>query len=908
MFKRAWPPVVIGLLTLLFFHRLAFTDLILGRGDTFNYFYPYWDARNAALAQGKLPLWTPDLFMGVPLLANPQLGTLYPPNWLTIPLAAPDAVRASTLLHVAWAMLGAYALGRGALSLERLPALAAALIYGLSGYTGAHVEQINQLQGLAWMPWLFWLYHRALDVPLPNSLWLSMALALQIFTGHTQTVFISGVGLGVYGLLHVTSRTKLRQMAQGWPRALVILAASAGIAALLTLPQLIPSAELTGLSNRGGGLLPNQATAFSFNPLIMGRALLPSYDSLLFGEYIAYVGVIGLGLGLVGVVATNDAPVQRGLSPRVIWLAVALVGLTFALGYYNPLYWLLASLPGFNLFRVPARWLALFALGAAMLAGLGLQWRIQHPAAVSRRMWAAALLVPGLLMASSLLSIYVPVEDINGPALPTLVTLGGWGLAAAVFLIFLWRRQTARIIVIALAVELFLASLILPFNDPVPPDVYSGQRFPVSQMRVYSEATRPPPRLLSISQLLFDPGDKAALEARYQRGGLDAFAIRYALVSTKRQEMLFPNLPLTWDVPSVDGFDGGLLPTLYYTQFTALLLPEDTPRTVDGRLGEMLAQPECRGACLPGSRWLDLTNTGYVITDKVYDLVREGIFYDTQFMTAGRATWQGPVAFTAAAIDVLSGSAARPDLLEIQDTEGNAVETRVANILDLGPLDTLYLTRFILPEPARARAVVVDGAAIYALSLVDTRTGDFLQLAPQGWSRIFSGDVKIYERTPLPRAFIVYDADTQPDTWEGTEAALNLMRQPSFQPGHTAILHSAAPLVDKPEPDQAGAVSFEAYTDERIVIHAESAAEGYLVIADAYYPGWEATVNGEDAPIYRANVMFRAVPLPAGESEIILTYSPDWLGWVFIAGGLGWLGVLGAALILLRRRPRDPRP
>ena len=89
--------LAIIVLTLLFFYQLAFTDRILGRGDTFAYFYPYWGVRNQALAQGQLPLWSPDLFMGIPLLANPQLGTFYPPNWLTIPLNAPDAVRVSAV-------------------------------------------------------------------------------------------------------------------------------------------------------------------------------------------------------------------------------------------------------------------------------------------------------------------------------------------------------------------------------------------------------------------------------------------------------------------------------------------------------------------------------------------------------------------------------------------------------------------------------------------------------------------------------------------------------------------------------------------------------------------------------------------------------------------------------------------
>jgi hypothetical protein len=156
--------------------------------------------RNAALLSGQLPLWSPDLFMGVPLLANSQLGTFYPPNWIVAPLSPPDGIRVSILLHVAWAGVGAYALARRSLGVSRLAALTAALIFAFSGHVGAHVEQINQLQGLAWLPWLMYLFDRALKRSLPHVFLLAMGLALQFFSGHTQTVFITGVALALYGL------------------------------------------------------------------------------------------------------------------------------------------------------------------------------------------------------------------------------------------------------------------------------------------------------------------------------------------------------------------------------------------------------------------------------------------------------------------------------------------------------------------------------------------------------------------------------------------------------------------------------------------------------------------------------------------------------------------------------------
>ncbi|MEW5987185.1 MAG: hypothetical protein AB1791_11165, partial [Chloroflexota bacterium] len=113
---HAAPLLALVGLILLFFHRLAFTNLILARGDTFLYFYPYWQAAAEALRAGRVPLWNPDLFMGAPFLANSQVGFFYPLNWpLWLLLPTPYAVSASILLHLFIAGWGTYLAGRRAL-------------------------------------------------------------------------------------------------------------------------------------------------------------------------------------------------------------------------------------------------------------------------------------------------------------------------------------------------------------------------------------------------------------------------------------------------------------------------------------------------------------------------------------------------------------------------------------------------------------------------------------------------------------------------------------------------------------------------------------------------------------------------------------------------------------------------
>lgn len=67
------------------------------------------------------------------------------------------------------------------------------------------------------------------------------------------------------------------------------------------------------------------------------------------------------------------------------------------------------------------------------------------------------------------------------------------------------------------------------------------------------------------------------------------------------------------------------------------------------------------------------------------------------------------------------------------------------------------------------------------------------------------------------------------------------------------------------------------YTEDsttRVSLLVSAPSRGFVVLADLYYPGWEATVDGKRVPIYKANYAFRAVEVGAGEHEVIFSYKP----------------------------------
>jgi hypothetical protein len=87
---------------------------------------------------------------------------------------------------------------------------------------------------------------------------------------------------------------------------------------------------------------------------------------------------------------------------------------------------------------------------------------------------------------------------------------------------------------------------------------------------------------------------------------------------------------------------------------------------------------------------------------------------------------------------------------------------------------------------------------------------------------------------------------------------------------------------------------------ERVVAEMTSDSAGLLVLADLFYPGWTAEVDGHPAEILRADGVFRAVTLPPGSHRVVFRYRPLSL-WV---GG----ALSAAALLVMLALSRGGRP
>ncbi len=921
---------ILALYAFALYARLLLGQRVLAEGDLLLYFAPYRDYAAEALRGGRIPFWNPYLFAGAPFLANPQAAVLYPLHWPLAWLSAHQQIVWSAAIHVWILGLGGYLLVRR-IGGEWPATLAAALLLQGSGFVGGLIGHLNQLNGVAWLPWLLLLATPPQEgwtrrSNLLDALWLALVVALMLLAGHTQTTYINLVGAGLWLLLlGVRSVRRARRAAVGsaavgsatvdsvavrphWWTGLddagLLVARFAGaclLGALLAMPQLLPMLELSGRGLRSGGLSYAEATSFSLQPTKLLWSLLPSYGlarlSTHFGmpawsEFLAWVGLIGLALAVVALLAwrKRGTHVQAGVGLLTAGGALlALSGFLLALGRWNPLYWLLYQVvPGFDLFRTPARWMMLYTLGLALLAAAGVAALRSRP-----RTRTLALLLPFLL-----------------------------------------------------ALELLVASLALPSAHATAPIAFDAVRTAPAQLLSAPErmaaiqAGLDPAaasRFLGMSTITYDPGDLADLQRIYrdpQAPQLSQQAFDALIVALKVQELLVPNLPLTQRVAALDGYDGGLLPVNRYMLLASLLAPAEE-LVPDGRLREQIER-------VPPAALLALLDVQHVVTDKVRDLWFENVFYDRQIGATLHAA-DAPLAVDAAPafpathvdliavvqpaagqLSALPADSALPVLqVTVESAQGSeALKVTAggapgAQLAD-GALDSplaaasgaivalrdeeggrqLYRVRLPLASPTTPTQLLLQATnpafdvLVEAATLVDARSGMFQALLPSDrgpFHLVHSGDVKVYENlAPTLRATLITDVRRAASPAE----ALATLRTLDAETQVVVEGDVPTPLLEPPYDATASAPAapeLVAYAPERVELRTASERPALLLLRDAWDPGWSATVDGQPAPVLVADVHFRGVALEAGSHTVVFRYrAPGWR----LGCGLAALGVL----------------
>lgn len=165
-------------------------------------------------------------------------------------------------------------------------------------------------------------------------------------------------------------------------------------------------------------------------------------------------------------------------------------------------------------------------------------------------------------------------------------------------------------------------------------------------------------------------------------------------------------------------------------------------------------------------------------------------------------------------------------------------------------------------------------------------------------TEVFTGQsgLKVYEnRDVMPRAFAVHQVDTLA---EPARALETLNRIAPEMEKRAFVYGTAPPVAACAAPDE---VYVRTYTPNRVELAAKLGCRGLVVLADTYFSGWKARVDGRDAALYEVDGLVRGVVVDAGAHRVEFVYRP----LSVMTGGAASLASLllaGACLALSKRR------
>ena len=846
--------------------------------------------------------------------------------------------------------------------------VAAAVYAGGPFATGGLAGTLPAPLATAWLPWVLLAWHRCLDRPETSGqgprtpratarrcVVVAVLLVVQLSAGWPPGSALTILALAAMGLWRLT-RDPWPVAGSRWPvRAALAVAKhqiavgllAAVLTALLSAFLVVPALEFIAQTYYAESRTLAEAARADYVTVLSVFGAAGGTGEQESNQF--YSSVVVLGLALVGALAPRD---RRLLSAGLL-LGTVLVW-CLGMGPRFPLFGLLYEwLPGFQVIHVPSRCALLVVCGLALLAGRGMD----RATSVTWRVAALASAAPALMGLLALAQLwwsdgYDPFRRLltnvgrfaGGPYLTHVqeAHLVGFGLAAALLWLVAsgpWtrfarlRRRPVSFSVFSVAKNLPLALAVLVALDLL---VWHGhQRLPMVQ----PESWLPPPRPA------VPLGDPAYRVLGFAVHGDSHFL--NAFPQHVRTAQLPPNMPGLVGLRDAQAYGPLLLrrytayaaaangaePDTHWGLFTDLRSPLLDHLAVRWVLSaaprwQVYGQPYVIERALPtDGRPVVLVQPADRPPARVVRLVTflgEATAVRDNTPVAEVEVVGRPVAAAAgvpvrhaailrAGVDTAEWAYGHPDVATtVQHRQAPVVRrTRLLSV-EAGAVEVFqYVATLRLPDALRIERIVARALPTGTRAMVHVEAvwldeeGDTPR--PVAAGRATQG-VQVYERADsLPRARWVPAAQPVPDS----DAALAGVRTAGDDRRMTALIEAPPAPVAAVSGSAAAAgsaaeaaVQWHQDSPTRIVLRVNAPAAGWLVLADAFYPGWEAHVDGQPTPIYAADGLFRAVAVPPGPHEVTFDFRPRSLR---LGGALAAVGVvLAAAALWLAGRGRKP--
>jgi hypothetical protein len=867
-----------------FYYPLLAEHYCFYASDHCYYFEPFAHFIADAYRNLRIPLWNPYVYSGMPQVAVPSPGIFYPFNLIWVFLSYGQGLGIILLLHQLIAGVGAFLLisrlgwGAGA-------AFLAGSTCAFCGYMFSLHTNHTLITSASWIPLSVWAMLALKQASGTRELALRVVIAsitifLLITAGRPE---VSAAGLTLiflFSLIQSAFPNLSKQALVGSNFAWQL--AAFAIAALLTMPLVLPTLEWLSLSPRAQGMDVKFVFLWSANwyDLLSSVFAQPFGDLQTLGSQFLDIAasrphfIPFLASPLIGPVVVTLA--IWGLSDRSwharAWIVVlTTLTLLMIIGEYTILIpKIVALIPCATLLRYPIKLTVIVSFCFALMAARGLY------ALTSDNMTKGSLKLTVILWTVSLLTgltvfycalfgkpIPFPVLANNSEAqllIGVAVILGSVGGFLTTLCGWLVRRKTWPSSVGAIALNaLLILSLTLPaycYRPRVAPDDFFTAH-PYLLDRLQSLGWKSDPNFNLRILLLY--GEPVQEPTKYAWKANSSFNQNYYQYT---RQILLPLTNLDNDVPATFGYEAAATADYYDQAVRFIHLAANAPDENDPYLknlgkGETSESRELSLRHihnLPLAQFCRSSGTGFVcgqayggeedlplLDPALFDLVLEDRVMDMRVYRVRDAL---PRAFVAHSWHWMN-------------THKEALRA----------VSVPKLTHF---DPAK---VLVE------------------RLPKDGPSYVI----------PLPAGCFIGSAADKPGN-----VNLDIDRDGAVwtQSGYMTPAGKSSHNTLERAPEEQAPV-FLRSTPEHISLSLKLINPSFLVLSDQFYPGWKAKIDGIDSPIFRANGLFRAVYATGGAHLIQFDYEPDSLAFGAWCAALGisidlWLLILVVGPSVLR--------
>jgi len=913
------------------FGQFLFRGQFLIGGDAFFYQHPLRTIAFKMIRDGELPVWTPLIWTGYPLLAMSSVGIGYPLNWTHLFLPSHWALQIYVLAPFLLTPIFTYLFVRS-LNLTRTAALVAALSFTYGGLmTNTYGMNGIPANALMWLPLLLFVIERSLRTSFASSLVAAALIySLSILTGHGQGFLQVGTLALAYAFFLSIRDKQNRRHLRGWRPVISLIIAmvfAVGICAF----QILETMRAARRSIRAT-LTAEQLGAGGFTL----RGALQSFAAPLFNhlETTTYQAPFILLLAIAGVVLlwrTRDGRESRVL----FWALVAVIAFVLLLGGNTPAYQLLYHVPVFNLVRRPTRYAFEFTFAISVLAAYG--WDAANRYIESKFNLKAARLDNVLVLLAIVLTIGLAIgwwRSIRYGGLQSNYLYWKFAFTAVTTAAIIWSlfsRSSATylgttLLLIVCFVEPFIligkwwAGTAKPAARFTTPAVTTAwlQQFPPEQQRVYVRANGPDEE--SATQPRFDALDRSMLFGLHNVAGYEPFLLeRYSRVLGNVEfDAVGPRagFALTNDLFESKSHVLDLLNTGFVVTWPNLATVPET--NMLERNGARFAKGELQLVLEPGKS-ASLTTVGakgdrlLIVTSLAHSVaVAQGtVVARVHVVPSEGQEIELPL---RAGIETAEWAHERADVRTV-------VQHQLASVFDSQNVENFsalrYVTNIPLETATAIREIRIENVsdhvqiAVWKLTVYDTLTGqsqpigqNTTSLDPDRWeiAKELDGVQILRNRRSLPRVWLVTDAEAV----NGEIALQRISSDPDFDPRRTALLEVAPnelpqlPGGTTHAGDEARIID---YRSSQLTIETNAATNSLLVVSEMFYPGWEATIDGQPTRIMLTDYVLRGVAIPSGKHRIEMRYRAPAARNGAIVSAISIFVLLGL-LVYSRRKPK----